>query len=318
MIDGKEMHDKIVGLLEERGPSLPMGISKALRIDSLFVSAFLSELVREKRVRMSSLRVGGSSLYYLEGQEERLGEFSKYLHPRELEAFLLLKKNRVLKDEEQDPATRVALRSLKDFAVGFTKNDMVYWKYVVLGDEEVEGIVGRRNEDRGRVEGVGEIERVEDVGKVENRRGDKKEKGVEKSKVEVGKEVRENSVKNNGFENPLIINEKKKVKGKSGFVLKVIGLIEDKGIKIVEEKGYKVKEYNCVVEIKSELGPIRFLTRAKDKKMVNEGDLRKLLSEGQKIPLPVFMLYSGDLSKRARELVEEYGSVLKAKRARLE
>jgi hypothetical protein len=275
---------------------------------------------------MSSLRVGGSSLYYLEGQEGRLEEFSKYLHPRELEAFLLLKKNGVLKDGEQDPATRVALRSLKDFAVGFTKNDVIYWKHVVLSDDEVEGIVGNgkgvnnvKNEGDGESEGNRidnvEIRKDKDVGKETDKEMGKVK---EKSKVEIGKEVKGDSVEGNGFENPLIINEKKKVKGKSGFVLNVIGLIEDKGIKIVEEISYKIKEYNCVVEIKSELGPIRFLTQAKNKKMINEGDLRKLLSEGQKIPLPVFMLYSGDLSKKARELMGEYGSVLKAKRARLE
>jgi hypothetical protein len=303
MIDGKEMHEKIVSVLSEKGPGLPMRIAKDVGISSLFVSAFLSELVREKRVRLSSLKVGGSPLYYLEGQEDRLEEFSKYLHPKELEVFLLLKSEGVLKDNDQDSVGRVALRSLKDFAAGFERNGEIYWKYVVLDDNKVEEYFGgkeinmEKKEKKIKVKGDVEVSIFKNTNSIDD----------------VGKES-----SNKKFDNPLVIKEKKIAKIRSEFVDKIVSLIEDKGIEIIEELDCKAKEYNCIVLVRSELGPIRFLTQAKDKKTVNEGDLRKLLSEGQKIPLPVFMLYSGEISKKGKELVEEYGSVLKAKRARLE
>ena len=107
---------------------------------------------------------------------------------------------------------------------------------------------------------------------------------------------------------------KKKEKLKSEFVQQVISFINERGLQIVEENDYKAKEYNCVVQIRSELGLISFLTQAKDKKRITEGDFEKLLSNAQSIPLPAFMLYTGEISKKAKEYLREYGSVLKAKK----
>ena len=112
-----ETHNKIIEVLKSKGPSLPIQIAKELSLSSLFVSAFLSELTNEKRIRVSHLKVGGSPLYFIEGHEEKLEPYYKYLHPKEAETFLYLKKNKILKDSEQEPATRVALRSIRDFAI---------------------------------------------------------------------------------------------------------------------------------------------------------------------------------------------------------
>ena len=79
MIKQNETHDKIVLVLEEKGPSLPIQISKEIGMSSLFISAFLSELTNEKRINVSHLKVGGSPLYFLNGQEEQLENFYKFL-----------------------------------------------------------------------------------------------------------------------------------------------------------------------------------------------------------------------------------------------
>ena len=140
-MDAAETHEKIINVLKEKGPSLPMNLAKALSISSLFISAFLSELTNQNRVEVSSLKVGGSPLYYMKGQEEKLEEYYTYLHPRESEAFLLLKEHRVLRDSHQDPATRVALRAIKDFSVGFKVGDEIYWKFVSVPGNEVDLIL---------------------------------------------------------------------------------------------------------------------------------------------------------------------------------
>ena len=101
MLDSKEVHKQIIEVLNEKGPSLPINLSKKIGMSSLFISAFLSELTNEKRIKVSHLKVGGSPLYFLDGQEEQLEPFSKFLHPREAEAFLLLKKNKIIKDSKQ-------------------------------------------------------------------------------------------------------------------------------------------------------------------------------------------------------------------------
>ena len=127
MLIAHDVHNKIIDTLKRRGPSLPIQIAKEVNLSSLFVSAFLSELADDKRVKVSSLKVGGSPLYFLEGQEEQLEKFHKFLHPKEAEAFLLLKSNKLLKDSNQDPAIRVALRAIKDFSYGFKIGEDIYW-----------------------------------------------------------------------------------------------------------------------------------------------------------------------------------------------
>ena len=303
-MDPAETHEKIIGVLNEKGPSLPINIAKALEISSLFISAFLSELTNQKRIQVSSLKVGGSPLYYMRGQEEKLEDYYKYLHPREAEAFLLLREHKVLKDGDQDPATRVALRSIKDFSVGFKMNEDIYWRFVSVPKEEVNAILN------GNV--------VEE--KVQEAVEEKIEEKIEKNNLEgvgpVVKEIKIKSESNNKFNNPLVMDKeiRKKEKPKSEFVQQVISFINERGLQIVEENDYKIKEYNCVVQIRSELGLIRFLTQAKDKKRITEGDFKKLLSSAQSIPLPAFMLYTGEISKKAKEYLKEYGSVLKIKK----
>ena len=303
-MDPAETHEKIIGVLNEKGPSLPINIAKALEISSLFISAFLSELTNQKRIQVSSLKVGGSPLYYMRGQEEKLEDYYKYLHPREAEAFLLLRENKVLKDSDHDPATRVALRSIKDFSVGIKMNEDIYWRFFSVPKEEVNAILN------GNV--------VEE--KVQEAVEEKIEEKIEKNNLEmvgpVVKEIKIKSESNNKFNNPLVMDKeiRKKEKPKSEFVQQVISFINERGLQIVEENDYNTKEYNCVVQIRSELGLIRFLTQAKDKKRITEGDFKKLLSSAQSIPLPAFMLYTGEISKKAKEYLKEYGSVLKVKK----
>ena len=322
----EETYEKIIGVLREKGPSLPINLAKALSISSLFISAFLSELTNQKRIKVSSLKVGGSPLYYLDGQHEKLEDYHKYLHPREAEAYLLLREHRVLKDRDQDPVVRVALRAIKDFSIGFRNNEEVYWRYFNIGQNEVDEIL---NGSKGEIK-LKEKEVIPEKEVIQEEEADSNEETIseteivsekelvidEEEVVKPEREVRPIEVKlDNKFNNPLIIEgTKKKEKPKSEFAQKVIDFIDDRGLNIIEEKDHKAKEYNCIVEIKSELGTINFFTQAKDKKTITEGDFKKLLSRAQSIPLPAFMIYTGEISKKAKDYLKGYSSVLKAKR----
>ncbi len=307
MISGKETHDKIIQVLNEKGPSLPVHIAKAIEMSSLFVSAFLSEMVSEKKIVVSNLKVGGSPLYYLKGQEDRLESFSNHLHPKEHEAFILLRDKKILKESEQEPAIRVALRSIKDFSREFNKDGEVYWKYFSVSDEDVRRILEPSFEK--------EVKKNENISEGVVDRNERREEEVKK--VERDSPVSERVVsgnfseESNEFGNPLVMKEIKKEKTKSEFSMGVVDFINQKGFRIVEEREHKAREYNCVLRIRSELGVIDFFCQAKDKKKISESDLKKLLSDSQKIPLPALLIYKGDLSKKAEEYFEKYWSVLK-------
>jgi len=135
--DTSQLKQKIISLIRFKGPSLPVHVAKEIGTSMLFASAFLSELISEKRIKTSNLRVGSSPLYFIPGQEHLLERFSQHLRSKEKEAFELLSEKKVLKDSKQHPAIRVALTEIKDFAIPFQKDDELYWKYFTVSEQEL-------------------------------------------------------------------------------------------------------------------------------------------------------------------------------------
>lgn len=128
--DASEIKEKIMSSLRRRGPSLPVHVAKEVGMSILFTSAFLSELLSEKKVKISNLRVGSSPVYFIPGQENSLDRFSNFLKSKEKDAYLMLKERKFLKDEYQEPAIRVALRAIKDFAIPFKRNEEIIWRHI--------------------------------------------------------------------------------------------------------------------------------------------------------------------------------------------
>ena len=129
--------EKILAILRRRGPSLPVHVAREMEMSMLFASAFLSELLSEKKIKISFMRVGSSPLYFIAGQEVSLKKFSQYLGRKEKEAYSLLENKKFLKDTEQEPAIRVALRSMKDFAIPFKKSEEIYWKFFTESEDNL-------------------------------------------------------------------------------------------------------------------------------------------------------------------------------------
>jgi len=355
MQNTEETKKRIVSLLQTRGPCLPVQISREIRQSTLFISAFLSELKDEKRIKISSLKVGGSPLYYLEGQETQLENFKQYLHQKEVEALDSLKKNKILKDNDQEPVIRVALRSIKDFAYSFKKDDEIYWRYLTTTEQDVKDIlepISRENTSKKSLGVVDEEVKIDEV-KIEIIPEKKPEVIIETTpqistpitkpleiidtkinselsiqkpeKIKTIKKPREpkeihpkEQITIPEFNNPLAIKPEppkpEKMKPKSEFVEKTIEFLEKNKFKIINEKEYKAKEYNCICQLKTDLGPIDFLTIAKDKKSVSDTDLDALLRQAQSIPLPALFLYTGSLNKKALEYGQKYYSILKTKK----
>jgi len=134
--NASQIKEKIISFLSSKSPSIPVYIAKEVGLSMLFTSAFLSELFSDKRVKMSHLRVGNSPVYYIKGHEALLERFSSNLKSKEKDAYLLLQERKFLRDSEQTPAIRVALREIKDFAFPFKKNGEIYWRYLTASESE--------------------------------------------------------------------------------------------------------------------------------------------------------------------------------------
>ncbi len=138
MLDTNKIKERIISILNAKGPGFPSPIASEIQTSILFTSAFLSELLSEKQIKITNMKVGSSPIYYIPGQESQLESFAiKYLKSKEKEAFIKLQENKILKDTEQEPAIRVALREIRDFAIPQEKNNELYWKYFIASEEEV-------------------------------------------------------------------------------------------------------------------------------------------------------------------------------------
>jgi hypothetical protein len=134
--DTTQIKEKIITFLKNNGPSLPIQISKEIQMDSLFSSAFLSELLSEHKIKISKMKVGTSPIYYLQETQNQLEKYSEHLNFKEKEAHNLLKENKFLINEQQLPAIRVALASIPDFAKSFESNNKLIWRYFTTSQED--------------------------------------------------------------------------------------------------------------------------------------------------------------------------------------
>ncbi len=138
--------NKLIALVRSKGPVLPVHITKELNTSPIFAGAILSELVDSKQLKLSAAKIGGSPVYYCEGQEGKLpGMLYNYLHEKEKKAYDLLKSRGILRDKEEEPVVRVALRAIKDFAIPFeVKKDEyveIFWKYFLISDTDAEKLI---------------------------------------------------------------------------------------------------------------------------------------------------------------------------------
>ena len=120
---------KILDFIARNGPTLPVRLTSIVERDTMFVGAILSELLNNKQLKVTHAKIGGSRLYYRPGQEERLSVLYTHLPMREQEAYTLLKEKRYLNNTDLDPAIRVAMNNLKDFAVPVQQGDQIMWRW---------------------------------------------------------------------------------------------------------------------------------------------------------------------------------------------
>lgn len=290
-MDVDEKKKKIIEIIQQRGPSLPIHVARGTELSMLFASAILSEMVSNKLLNVSILKVGGSPLYYLPGQEESLENFSSYLSGKEKEVFLLIKKHSLLEDDKLQPAYRVAIRSIKDFAfpLSVKKEDgeKIFWRFHSFTKEKA-------------VEKINSI--LSDEKKV--RKPEKKEKAIEKIFTDV-KEKKEKKV----LETKEKLIEQPKLK-ETDFSKQVYNHLSRENIKIIGEEELKKRSVIFRVMVSSSLGDIEMLAIAKDKKTISENDIKLLVSYSQSRRLPILLLCNGKPSKKAIQEIENFKSLV--------
>ncbi len=278
-----ELKKKILEIIQKEGPVLPIQISRKLSSNTIFAGAILSELFANKLILISSAKVGGSPLYYVKGQEEKLDQLFPYLKDKEKEAYNLLKSNQIVKDREQEPGIRVALREIKDFAIAYKKGEELYWRWYLTSESEVQNILSTGDTVQGLI-----INKPLEIPQTPLL----KEPEINK---EIPKKV------------PII---KKSELEKDEFLEKVIQFIQENNlIKEDQQTIKRKKEYEFTVKVNSELGYLNFFLKAINKKKLSEKEIETIFESTRQRGLPLILVTPGDQSKRTskyKELIHNF------------
>lgn len=295
MIDIQGKKDKILLLLKENGPSLPVQVARAIEMDPVFASAIASELLGLKQIKTSHLKVGASMLYLLHGQEQRLEEHTDNLKSIEKEAYLKLKKNKLIKDEDEEPAIRVALRNIKDFAVPFKFQDKIMWKYAFVPNEEIEKLLSspKKKDEIKKKESI--IEEVPKAWKV-------KREEIKKAKNETKKiENIFHSHKEKLDDSP---QEPEDEKIEIKFLTEIKDFLKQKNIKFIEEIRTEKKEIVATINITSQLGDTNFLLIAKNKKTTTKNEIEATIQMAIKNKMPCLLIIRREPSKSIQKIID--------------
>lgn len=306
-----ESKQRILNFIKTNGPSLPVHIAREISSSPIFAAAFLSELYAEGRIRISNMRVGSSPLYYLPGQENLLENFLNYLNQKEKEALSILKNYKILEDEKQEPAIRVALRSVKDFAIPLkvqSNNEIkIIWKYFLFQDEEIKSLVQEKISPK-RTEQQVQVQKPLVQQPIQEIKTKEQEKQIQKEETPISQPQE------------IIIKEKPKRKPKlidNEFPRKVKEYLASKNVEIIEIKEEKKKDFSAKIRIDTLFGKQEYYLVAKDKKKLSDLDLILAHQKAQQDKVPALLLAPGDLDKKALEHHSSWKNLVKFEKLKL-
>ncbi len=305
--------DEIVSFIRSKGPVLPVDIAKFLNTNIIFAGAHLSELTSRGLVKVSSVKVGGSPLYYLPGQEARLQEYSERLHEKELRVYEILRNELLLKDSEQTPLSRVALRQMKDFAkpveVKIGEEQQLFWRWYLLPMEEVEAKIREKYLPK-KPEPVKEIPKPVEAIKQDMPEA-AKPKLIEPKKqmmpepVESPRQLPQKPRPLQTQLKPESVPAEEKPLSSSQYLGQAVKYFEQNRIDVLQEEILKKGVHAWyLLKVPSAIGTIIYYAEAKSKKRINEADLSEALVRGSNKKLPVLFLTNGKLTKSTEAMLE--------------
>ncbi|MBI3033965.1 hypothetical protein HYY72_02300 [Candidatus Woesearchaeota archaeon] len=340
--------EQILQLVKLRGPIVPSQISKDLGTNILMASAILSEFASRKLVNVSGVKIGGSPLYYVSGQEEKLQMYIDKLQEKERIACELLMEKKILRDSSLEPVSRVALRQCRDFAkpleVTISGQKEIFWKWYLVPKEQVEPLIKRELELAEHREKPIQVQReqapiqsaIEPIQPIQNRPLSdsvqapllREKPGAEPrtdqvrwerpmtqpvSRIPAAESSKTEIVKSEIIKSEELFEKKRqKISAETGihkesprqFQDVIRKFLEMKGIRVIEEQAIKKNsELVYLLRVPNALGELSYYCYAKNKKVCNEADISYALVQGQVRKMPAIFLSSGELTKKAKELL---------------
>ncbi len=329
---GSLITDRVKQLVRMRGPLIPSQISKEIGTNILMASAILSELTSKGDVKISSVKVGGTPLYYVQGQEQKLQNYTASLQLKEKEALEQLKANGVLRDHSMEPAIRFALRQIKDFAKPIEANSdgniELFWKWYMLPNEEAEYAIKKMlgyTEEKTVPDAYQQakhelmIEPVAGTAATQTTLTAPATAAVALSPPPSPAPKQQPQQPLTSI--PETVQKRRRQQpaqrataADDSFAKGLAEFFTKNNIEIetdLSEAKPKKSEREYVVLLSSSVGKLRHYCIAKSKKTITDADISSALVHGQLKKLPVILLIKGELSKKAQELLaKDVGAVI--------
>lgn len=308
----------VVESIKKDGPSLPSGISKQVGLSLLFTSALLSEMVADKTLKLSYMKIGGSPLYYLPGQEEILERFINHLNSQEKDSFEILKERRVVAEEVLTPVNRVAMKAIKDFAYPLTVNiegkDRSFWRLYPVSLEEAQQKIreildveknGFKKVSESKKEIQEKTEIKQEISSEKKIRKPRQKKETIGPKIEIQKE--EQTIEEPKQEvNIPEIQKTVKINKKLEEIKELVKVwSRTKHLEIIKEN--EDEDAPFIVSIPSTVGNLNLLLVFSDKKKISEADVSIAYQKGIHYKMPVIFVIKGELNKKAQDYLATMG-----------
>jgi len=281
-----EYRDKIL-TLAHTAPLLPTGVAKALSTNSIMAGAMLSEMCSKGLLKTSAMKVGGSPLYYAPGNESQLLNHLGSINEKDRRTVLKLKEEKIIRENETDPLTRVSLAIVKDFAkpliVQYDNKQETFWKWFELSDKDAEEL----------------IKQLIEPPKIEPQ--PLKVASPEPVKIPEQK-IQPQLPEHKPVQETLV--EKKLTEPTGDFWERLHGFFTQNSIKLQEKNVVKKKtDFDLIVEIPSPVGTLSYYCKARSKKRITDADISAAYVQGQIKKLPVIFLTDGELTKQAHAVL---------------
>jgi len=291
MINVEEVKNKILAYLNEKGPALPVTLSSVVQLSLIFTSAILSEMLNIQKIKISHMKIGSSPLYFLPGQEMQLENFIDNLSGVEKTAYLKLKQEKILQDDLQEPAIRVALRSIKDFAIPFKFQENLYWKYFTIQTSEIQFLLKPQASLSQTQSSPMSLP-----------------SSISQEKSTIPQQLAQQSES----KKPLLkIAKKSKPQKSNEFIEHIKSFLEKKDIELLKEISSDKRELIGKIRINSGFGKLIFLLIAKNKKKLQQSDITLAYQKAIEEKMPCYILAYEEPSKKTLEFLEFYKNIIK-------
>ena len=308
--------EKVYSVLQMRGPSLPVQIKKALgEGDTFTIGAILTELKEAGKIKVSNTKRGGSPFYYIIEHRHRLVSLIDDLGEKDRRAAKLLQERKVLRDQDEDPLTRVCLRQIKDFSVPVevkTKDGtQLFWKWFLTSREEAEGLVKNalgiapeKPPEPMKQENTKAAAPLQQPAPVQQAAPTQQQMPVPTPSQEAPRPAPAPEQEQPKPVPAATVLKQQDDTGDS-FLKQLLEYFADKHIQIISKD---VLRKNADVEFElsmpTAVGRVDYFCKAKAKKKNNDGDLSSAYVQGQLKKLPVLYITTGDVTKKAKEMLK--------------